>query len=590
MAYFPLRFGVVHDGLFDLAFDPAQDRYILLWSAYNSTFVDGSFLIYGCLLDLTGLPQSECNGNKISSITMDIEAVVSTLLDDTQVPSKLVVAFAKTNGAGAEARIKSVNADLSDIDSLEATLAGHAGRWLDLIQQEENDRLITANAPLSSAGTQLYSLPLSTFPSGTVHQDQLTFPSYHSGHWQPQLLPMPGADLILVRGEVFGGDAFWSAFDSNYVSGSTPSQSSLISLPGFMTAANLTGHAERRRSVIVVNDERSFSIIGRDASSDDIVARSIVPFTTDAGITVTRLKDDIVRGETAQFHVVVNNRVPEGSIAPLAVAHEPAIRLSFSDASLVPVIDNAVCEVEADATDWLCRLSDSLAADALLEFDVAVDTSSLPAMPAQGEPIEITAHIETISTDPVADNDTAAAEIHVLPAADLVLATADGDAGFGIIGGESLALTFVITNAGSSRAQDVSLHFSLPEGISLSETGGCEPDTTAGEVVCVGIGDVMADGNASVEITLATTGVEQQTVEQVVVQVQTPTLESDVDNNVLSLLISRVPVGDEPIDPGQPNDPQDPEDPEQPPKKKGGGSLFWTLPLLALLPRRRHLH
>src|SRR5690606_22002389 len=106
------------------------------------------------------------------------------------------------------------------------------------------------------------------------------------------------------------------------------------------------------------------------------------------------------------------------------------------------------------------------------------------------------------------------------PVADLVLVTSDGNTGFGIVGGESLVLQLVISNNGSSRAQDAILHLGLPEGISIADANGCTASGTSGEVACGEIGDLPAGDNKTIEIALATTVVEQKTVQQLTVLVQ----------------------------------------------------------------------
>src|SRR5690606_5053892 len=122
------------------------------------------------------------------------------------------------------------------------------------------------------------------------------------------------------------------------------------------------------------------------------------------------------------------------------------------------------------------------AADELLEFDVTVHTSSIPALSGTGETITVTADVETISADPVPDDDTAATEFHVSPGAHLSLHGVDGGNGIGIVGGQPITVTYAVMNNGPDSADGMALDVTLPDGLQLVSADGCVASGDTGEI------------------------------------------------------------------------------------------------------------
>src|SRR5690606_39493321 len=102
------------------------------------------------------------------------------------------------------------------------------------------------------------------------------------------------------------------------------------------------------------------------------------------------IRDFHVTGVQTCALPIFDNQIPEDSFAALAVAHEPVLRLTFSEPALTPVIDSDICQMERDGDDWTCRLSAPLSAGELIELDVTVDTSSIPSVPASGTTVTVT--------------------------------------------------------------------------------------------------------------------------------------------------------------------------------------------------------
>src|SRR5690606_17348580 len=270
----------------DVAFDPAQERYVLVWSSS----IEGTSNLYVCLLDATGLPLPECNGPRMAATNWDASIAVTTLLDDSHTPSRLVVTFAKTAGIAPSVRTKVVNADLTNLDEdTGAEVYAVNGEWLTIILDKPHDRIIHANSPAHTQGPFLYEQALGSFPGGPIRSLPLRNVSGLNQQWQPEFKVMPSADLLLMRTEQFGagGSPYWSAIDLDYADGEMPSQTDPSPLTGFAVPSNIgVFDAYSRRSVIVVNDESSFSVIGSSTDSRQIVATRIVPFRANAGVLI----------------------------------------------------------------------------------------------------------------------------------------------------------------------------------------------------------------------------------------------------------------------------------------------------------------
>lgn len=193
--------GIYSDGYFDVAFDPAQERYVLVWSSS----IEGTSNLYVCLLDATGLPLPECNGPRMAATNWDASIAVTTLLDDSHTPSRLVVTFAKTAGIAPSVRTKVVNADLTNLDEdTGAEVYAVNGEWLTIILDKPHDRIIHANSPAHTQGPFLYEQALGSFPGGPIRSLPLRNVSGLNQQWQPEFKVMPSADLLLMRTEQFG--------------------------------------------------------------------------------------------------------------------------------------------------------------------------------------------------------------------------------------------------------------------------------------------------------------------------------------------------------------------------------------------------
>src|SRR5690606_19506255 len=134
----------------------------------------------------------------------------------------------------------------------------------------------------------------------------------------------------------------------DYADGEMPSQTDPSPLTGFAVPSNIgVFDAYSRRSVIVVNDESSFSVIGSSTDSRQIVATRIVPFRANAGVLIdASASGSTWHGGEARLRVVLDNQIPEDSFAALAVAHEPVLRLrSEEHTSELQSRENLVCRL-----------------------------------------------------------------------------------------------------------------------------------------------------------------------------------------------------------------------------------------------------
>lgn len=578
-----------NDSAFDVLFDPAQSRYILVWSSRR----DGATAnqISGCLLDITALPQNACNGDLISGITSTQPHALGIQLDVGGSPDQLYVVFSRLNNGANSVAIKRINADLSEIEpALDTHLGATRDAWINVHLDASRDRILIVGTNTFLQPSLVTSIPFSTFPTGAPVADRLV-DNVAMSFWQPYTHYFSEADVFVIRSESPNEAPHWSAFDAGYTPGTVIPQTPYTTTSGFLAS----GELNRRRSVLVQNNAAMFSMIGRSATDIEIVGTQFTPYRADHGVSATSIDAPWLHGDTATFGVTLDNRTPEDGLEKLAVAHDIVLRLTFSDAAIIPVINDGICSSLEEQEDgaWLCRLQNPMHADELLEFDVTADTSVLSGIPVEGITLGLTIESSTISNDPVSENNTATVDVVVMPSADPGLATLDGDNGIGIVGGEDFALDFVVSNQGLGTATGVALNLVLPEGVTLATATGCTPSGTIGEVNCTGIPDVAPGEAATVSMSFTTEAVTVEITGQLTALISTAAADTGDTNNTVEYLVARFPIGVEPVDPvdpndpgdpADPNDPNDPADPNDPPAGGGGGGGSLGVGLLAMLP------
>ncbi len=175
-----------------------------------------------------------------------------------------------------------------------------------------------------------------------------------------------------------------------------------------------------------------------------------------------------------------------------------------------------------------------------------------------------------------------------------------------VVAGENVSVSFTFVNLGNADEvvplrtlpePHAVLEISLPEGLEITASEGCTLDQ-AQPSRCAITGPIPANAGHALTFTVSTEGktsLEQEELLTVGVSLLSELDGMDPSNNSAGVSV-RVKPAAQPGTPGDSNDPEDPQQPEdpkqpeQPPKKKGGGSLLWMLPLLAPLSLRRRLH
>src|SRR5690606_24823710 len=135
-------------------------------------------------------------------------------------------------------------------------------------------------------------------------------------------------DVFLARWDEWGNKVYIGALDRD-------TGEEHLRVVNEFSVGSTTTERLRNRSVLVRNDVSHFSVIGRAASGTDIVATRFTPFRVGFGMTADAVDGPYLRGENAVLHVTIDNRVPEGGLAKLAVAHDIALRLDFGGAEVV---------------------------------------------------------------------------------------------------------------------------------------------------------------------------------------------------------------------------------------------------------------
>ena len=224
-------------------------------------------------------------------------------------------------------------------------------------------------------------------------------------------------------------------------------------------------------------------VAGGDIDISDGATVTITNDDTDLAISKVDSADPINSGNTLTYTITVNNLGPATATNVVVSETLPA--------EVTLVSTNGCAEDPAGVP--LCSLGD-IASGASAQYTVSVTVD-----PGTMGTITNTASVTSDNGDPVLDNNLTTEDTEVFSDADLSITKTDNvDPG---IAGEQVTYTVTVNNAGPGVAENVVATDTLPAGVTLVSTSGCNEDPSA--LPTCSLGNIDAGASAMYTITVA---------------------------------------------------------------------------------------
>ena len=221
------------------------------------------------------------------------------------------------------------------------------------------------------------------------------------------------------------------------------------------------------------------------AANDTSAANTTVAAETDLSIALADSPDPVVAGTNLTYTATVTNNGPSNSTGSTVTSAVPAGTTFSSSADCTESLGTVTCAVGALA---------SLASD-MVSWTVTVDADRTAAVTAS-------ATVAANETDSTAANNTSAASTTVSVEFDLSISMTDSADPVGP--GAAFSYLITVDNAGPSDAAGVNVIDTLPSGVTLLSTSGCNEDPSAAPL-CT-LGTVAVGGMVSYQINVSAPG------------------------------------------------------------------------------------
>ena len=238
-----------------------------------------------------------------------------------------------------------------------------------------------------------------------------------------------------------------------------------------------------------------------NATSGNVAKSLPLYLTVQDDETVTDLQ--MSYSATPADNVVIAGESYSYTLAPRNISAVAAVDLSVAETTFggdyLSLVDGAGCGVNdsGDQVDLTCNLNDIPAAS---HGDPIVITWQVDADAPDGELLTHQSDVladDTTNTETSTLDNLAELTLTVARLADLTLQAKAGTA----LAGESMTYTATVSNDGPSYADDITVEFYLPAGVSLESTGpGCAQDA---ELVICQAGELAPGESAVATITVA---------------------------------------------------------------------------------------
>ncbi len=224
-----------------------------------------------------------------------------------------------------------------------------------------------------------------------------------------------------------------------------------------------------------------------------------VNFTDSANLSLTKTAapTSVLHGQNVVYTLTAANAGPGTAVAPVITDTLPAGQtLVFADAP---------CTTAGSPVVVTCPTAD-LPSGSSVTIHLTASTGGVAALTSPLVQTD-TASVTSPTGDPDLTNNTATANVTVVPAADLSLVkTASPDP---VIANQQLTYTLTVTNAGPDTAVNATVVDTLPAGVTFLNEGTQPPGTptctAAGAVVTCPLGDIPAGGTVTATIVVAVT-------------------------------------------------------------------------------------
>lgn len=265
----------------------------------------------------------------------------------------------------------------------------------------------------------------------------------------------------------------------------------------------------------------SVSVTSATADSDEdnnsITENTAVVRQADLSISKVDSVDPVTAGGQLSYTITVENSGPSDADGVVVADTLPAG---------VSLVSTTGC-AEDDTGVPTCTLG-TIATDADAEFTVVV---MVDADAENGGTLTNNASVASTTADPEEDNNSTSENTAVVGGADLSISKTDSVDP--VFAGDELTYTITVDNAGPGIASDVVVTDTLPEGVSLVSTSGCDEDDTG--VPNCSLGDIVAGGDAQYTVTVTVdSDLAHGTTLSNSVSVTTTTHDGDEDNNSTS--------------------------------------------------------
>ncbi|OYN96869.1 hypothetical protein CGZ96_11275 [Enemella evansiae] len=287
--------------------------------------------------------------------------------------------------------------------------------------------------------------------------------------------------------------------------------------PGGTATVTITGTVDPAATGEIANTA-SVTAATPDPNGGNNEATSVVPLDTAADVSVTKAgPQTAVAGTSISWTVTVRNTGPSTARGVLVTDPIPA-GINGATAS----VNGTACAVEAGALR--CPVGD-LAPGAVAEITVTGTVDQ-----GRTEPVVNTATVESQTTDPNGDNNTATTTTEITASADLTIAKA-ADPGF--TAGETIGWTITARNDGPSAATAVTVTDQLPAGV--TDPTATLPDGTpcqiSGGTVTCPIGTLAAGETRQIRITGTLAADHQASTLANTAQITSPTPDPETGDN-----------------------------------------------------------